>query len=49
MVDSLAGSRRPLGYSGQHFENHSELINTICRQNADFLDVKAGGVYSYLT
>jgi hypothetical protein len=28
-------------------ENHTEHINTLCGQNAEFIDVKAGGTYSY--
>jgi hypothetical protein len=27
-------------------ENHTEHINTLCGQNAEFLDVKAGGTYT---
>jgi hypothetical protein len=28
-------------------ENHTEHINTLCGQNAEFLDIKAGGIYIY--
>jgi hypothetical protein len=28
-------------------ENHTEHINTLCGQNAEFWYVKAGGVYIY--
>jgi hypothetical protein len=28
-------------------ENHTEHINTACGENAEFLDVIAGGTYSY--
>jgi hypothetical protein len=28
-------------------ENRTEHINTLCGQNAEFLDVKAGGANSY--
>jgi hypothetical protein len=28
-------------------ENHTEHINRLCGQNAEFLYVKAGGTYSY--
>jgi hypothetical protein len=28
-------------------ENHMEHINTLCGQNADLLNIKAGGTYSY--
>jgi hypothetical protein len=28
-------------------ENHIKHINTMCGKNAEFLNVKAGGTYSY--
>jgi hypothetical protein len=28
-------------------ENHTEHINTLCGQNAEFVNVKASGMYSY--
>jgi hypothetical protein len=28
-------------------ENYTKPINTLCSQNAELLDVKAGGTYSY--
>jgi hypothetical protein len=28
-------------------ENHMEHIDTLCGQNAQFLNVKVGGIYSY--
>jgi hypothetical protein len=28
-------------------ENHMESINTLCEQNVELLNVKAGGRYSY--
>jgi hypothetical protein len=28
-------------------ENHTKSINTLCGQNAELLNVKAGGKYSY--
>jgi hypothetical protein len=28
-------------------ENHTEHTNTLCRQNAEFSNVEAGGTYSY--
>jgi hypothetical protein len=28
-------------------ENHTQHINTLCGQNAEFWYVKAGGAYSY--
>jgi hypothetical protein len=28
-------------------ENHTKPINTLCGQNAELLDVKTGGAYSY--
>jgi hypothetical protein len=28
-------------------ENHTQHINTLCGQNEEFLNVKAGGTYSY--
>jgi hypothetical protein len=30
-------------------ENHTEHINTLCRQNAEFQYVKAGGIYIVTT
>jgi hypothetical protein len=28
-------------------QNDTKLINTICEQNAELMNVKAGGAYSY--
>jgi hypothetical protein len=28
-------------------ENHMEHINALCGQNAELLDIKAGGTYNY--
>jgi hypothetical protein len=28
-------------------ENHMKLRKTLCRQNAELVDVKAGGTYNY--
>jgi hypothetical protein len=28
-------------------ENHTEHINALCGQNAEFRDIKAGGMQSY--
>jgi hypothetical protein len=28
-------------------ENHTEHINTLCGQNAEFLNVEEGGTYGY--
>jgi len=28
-----------------YYENHTNQINTLCGQNTEFLDVKAGGLY----
>jgi hypothetical protein len=28
-------------------ENHTKLINELCKENAELLDVKAAGVCSY--
>jgi hypothetical protein len=28
-------------------ENHTKYINTLCGQNAEFLNIKAGGTYNY--
>jgi hypothetical protein len=27
-------------------ENHTECINILCRQNAEFLNIEVGGMYS---
>jgi hypothetical protein len=34
------------GIIAVYCENHTEHINTLCGQNAEFLIVKAGGTYS---
>jgi lipoate-protein ligase B len=28
-------------------ENHMKQVNTLCRQNAELLIIKAGGTYTY--
>jgi hypothetical protein len=28
-------------------KNHTESISTLCRQNAELFNVKAGGTYNY--
>jgi hypothetical protein len=35
--------RKIIAYS----KNHVKLINTLCGQNAQLLNIKAGGTYSY--
>jgi hypothetical protein len=30
-----------------HYDNHKKPINTLCGQNAELLNVEAGGTYSY--